>query len=223
MRHNTTDYKNKILFIVGGHSTALEIREIFEQFYPDDYDAIYNVIGVGESCPLHNVIFDSDIKDYLERYSAIYFCIGMSSIKLKNQFRLLFQKNNGIEVNCIHPTSIVSASARIGKGIYLAPYSVISSNAVIDDGTFVNIHASIGHDCHIGKDCCINPGARISGNVTIGDRTLIGANSCVYQGITVGKDCFIDAMTYIERDIDNAMMCTNRMGSFRVYKNNVMR
>lgn len=223
MRHNTTDYKNKILFIVGGHSTALEIREIFEQFYPDDYDAIYNVIGVGESCPLHNVIFDSDIKDYLERHSAIYFCIGMSSIKLKNQFRLLFQKNNGIEVNCIHPTSIVSASARIGKGIYLAPYSVISSNAVIDDGTFVNIHASIGHDCHIGKDCCINPGARISGNVTIGDRTLIGANSCVYQGITVGEDCFIDAMTYIERDIDNAMMCTNRMGSFRVYKNNVMR
>ena len=33
------------LFIVGGSSTALEIRETVDQFFKDKYFAVYNVIS----------------------------------------------------------------------------------------------------------------------------------------------------------------------------------
>lgn len=209
----------KSLFVIGGSSTAFEIRETFEQFYKDEYDVMYNVVSAMDNCPIAGIVHDPDLEDCLGKCSEIYFIIGVTNAKLKERFRILFENRGGVEVNCIHPTSYISASARIGKGVYRGPYSVISSRAVIEDGSFINIHASVGHDCHVGKDCCINPGARISGNVSLGDRTLVGANSCIYQGITIGSDCAVDAMTYVERDIGNAMMCTSRMGGLKVYKN----
>lgn len=209
----------KVLYIIGGHSTALEIKEVFDYFYRGVYSVIYNVIAPGENTALGNTVFDPDLDGYLKRNSEIYFITGMTNPELKNRYRLLFKDYGGVEVNCIHPTSYISASARIGKGVYCGPYSVISSRAVIEDGSFINIHASVGHDCHIGKDCCINPGARVSGNVSLGDRTLVGANSCIFQGIKIGSDCAVDAMTYVERDIGDVMICTSRMGGLKVYKN----
>ena len=43
------------LFIVGGSSTALEIRETVDQFFKDKYFAVYNVI----SC----LLYTSDAAD----------------------------------------------------------------------------------------------------------------------------------------------------------------
>jgi hypothetical protein len=37
------------LFIVGGSSTALEIRETVDQFFKDKYFAVYNVISDEET------------------------------------------------------------------------------------------------------------------------------------------------------------------------------
>lgn len=209
----------KILYIVGGNSTALEIREIFDQYYSNDYALIYNVIGDDENTSLTNVIRDSELEAHLTDKSEIYFIIGVTNIRLKDKFRSFFTKHAGIETNCIHPKSYISPSAQLGKGIYIAAFSVVSSKAKVGDGTFININVSVGHDSIIGKDCCLNPGVRISGHVSVGNATLIGANSCVFQGKSIGINCAIDAMTYIERNIEDAKMCTCRMGGLRIYNN----
>lgn len=200
----------KTLFIIGGNSTAIEIREIFDVFYSNEYTSIYNIIGNEESTSLTNVIHDSELVDFLENMSEIYFIIGVTNIKLKNKFRTIFEKYSGIEINCIHPQSYIAPSAQLGKGIYIAAFSVISSNAKISNGAFININVSIGHDSSIGQDCCINPGARVSGHVVINDRTLIGANAFIFQGVSVGADCAIDAMSYIRHNIQDFKMCTTR-------------
>ena len=56
----------------------------------------------------------------------------------------------------------------------------------------------------------INPGARVSGNVTIGSRVLIGSNSFISQGKHIGNDTLIDALTYIDRDIEKNRVCTSK-------------
>ena len=85
----------------------------------------------------------------------------------------------------------------------------------------MNIGVSVGHDAVVGDDCIFNPGARISGHCQIGSRTLFGANSFIFQGRTVGEDCAIDALTYIDRDIEDKKPCTSNVGGMKVFKNRI--
>lgn len=55
----------KSLFVIGGSSTAFEIRETFEQFYKDEYDAMYNVVSAMDNCPIAGIVHDPDLEDCL--------------------------------------------------------------------------------------------------------------------------------------------------------------
>ena len=44
----------------------------------------------------------------------------------------------------IHPTSIVSPEARVGRDVTIGPYVVIHANVSLGDGSFVDSHALVG-------------------------------------------------------------------------------
>ncbi len=66
----------------------------------------------------------------------------------------------------IPATRLVSETATIGEGTYLAP------------------NAYVGHKAVIGKNCRIDP------NVTIGDYCVLGDNVVVQAGTVIGSDAF---------------------------------
>lgn len=206
----------KTLLIIGGSSTAIEIRECADLFYNDKFEHIYNVIGDTETLCLPNVIHDCDIEKFIAD-NDIAFIIGFTNQKLRMLFNDKLSQCTPISI--VHPTAVVSPSANIGVGTYVGAAAVVSSNAVIGDGCLINIGASIGHDAILGDNCIINPGARISGNCSVGSRTLIGANAFIFQGKIIGADCAIDALTYIDRDIDEKKLCTSNVGGMKIYKN----
>lgn len=206
----------KTLLIIGGSSTAIEIRECADLFYHDKFEHIYNVIGDTETLSLPNVIHDYDIEKFIAD-NDIAFIIGFTNQKLRRLFNDKLSQCTPVSI--VHPTAVVSPSANIGEGTYVGATAVVSSNAVVGNGCIVNIGASIGHDAIIGDNCIINPGARISGNCSVGSRTLIGANVFVFQGKSIGVDCAIDALTYIDRDIDEKKLCTGNAGDLKIFKN----
>ena len=206
----------KTLLIIGGSSTAIEIRECADLFYRDKFEHIYNVIGDTETSSLPNVIHDSDIDKFIVE-NAIAFIIGFTNQKMRRLFNDKLSQCTPVSI--VHPTAVVSPSANIGVGSYIGATAVVSSNAVIGNGCIINIGASIGHDAILGDNCIVNPGARISGNCKIGARTLFGANSFIFQGKEVGEDCAIDALTYIDRDIEDKKLCTNNARRVIIYKN----
>ncbi len=66
-------------------------------------------------------------------------------------------------VNLIHPTALVADSARLGQGIVLYPYSVVSNEAVLNDFVKMNYYASAGHNAEFGKYCLLAPYATVNG------------------------------------------------------------
>lgn len=205
------------LLIIGGSSTALEIRECADLYYKEQFTFIYNVIGDNEETRIENVIRDSELDTFLLENANISCIIGFTNQKLR---RLFYDKLSIAKlVNIIHPTSVISPSATIGNGSYIGATAVVSSNAVVGKGCLINIGASVGHDVQIGDDCILNPGVRISGHCKVGVRTLIGANSFVFQSKTIGNDCAIDAMTYIDRDIEDKKLCTSNIGRLKIFRN----
>ncbi len=101
----------------------------------------------------------------------------------------------------IHPKSIISDSATIGKGTVIMPGAIINADTKIGKHCIINTKASVDHECRIGDYVHIAPGATLSGNVEVGECTWIGVGACVKQGIKIGKNCMIGAGAVVVKDI----------------------
>ena len=56
----------------------------------------------------------------------------------------------------IHPTAIIIPTAKIGEGVVICPYCLVSDNVQLDDFVMMNTYASCGHDVQIVKYCVEN-------------------------------------------------------------------
>jgi sugar O-acyltransferase (sialic acid O-acetyltransferase NeuD family) len=201
--------KNTLL-IIGSKSTALEIHDVVVCHFNDNFLNVVFVIGDNENMTdSYKYIKDSELENYVAENECCYI-ISFANHELRVKFANLLNSYSISPINIIHPSSIISSSASIGLGNYIAAGSIISCNSIIMNHIMINFNTTVGHDSCIKDHCVINPGARISGNVKIGERVLIGTNSIIFQGKNIGDDCLIDALTYIDRDIENSMICSSK-------------
>ena len=84
----------------------------------------------------------------------------------------------------IHPSAIVSPSARIGRDVGIECHAFIDENVVIGERTRIGANCVIGADAQIGSDCIIAP------NVTIYPGVRIGSRVTVHSGAVLGSDGF---------------------------------
>lgn len=202
----------KILLIIGGKSTGLEIREVVDLYYKDSFEHVYNVIGnEDEACPF-SYIKDNEM-DYLfnDDTNDLYYIVSMSNHKLRIKFDMFFLKKNIKPFNVIHPKAEISSSASIGKNIYVASGVIISSFAKIEDNVMLNFGVLIGHDSTVKNNCILLPGCKIAGGATVNENCLIGSSAFIKQGVTIGKNTFIDAMCYIEKNVEENKMCKSKV------------
>jgi len=131
------------------------------------------------------------IMDYQVCSGDVFFCaIGKVQDKRKTINYILSQ--GGEFINLIHPTTIISPSAKIGDGVAIKAFCVISNHVVIGNHTYLQSSVIAGHDVSIGKFCQINSFAFFAGCVKIEDSVTINAgakliqNTLVEEGATVG-------------------------------------
>ena len=93
----------------------------------------------------------------------------------------------------IHPTAIVSKSAKIGKGTVIMPNAVINANANIGQHCIINTGAVVEHDNSIGDYSHVSPNGTLAGNVTAGEGVHIGSGATVIPGKHLGSWSVIGA------------------------------
>ena len=84
----------------------------------------------------------------------------------------------------VHNTSIVSRSAMIAEGVFLAPFTCVGADAEIGVGTQLHAGTRIGDGVKIGRDCVLHA------NVTIEDGCTIGNSVILHPGVVIGADGF---------------------------------
>ncbi len=106
----------------------------------------------------------------------------------------------------IDPSAVISASAYINAGVFIAPRAVVNARARVERGCIVNTAAIVEHDCRIGAFAHIAPGAVLCGTVEVGAWTHIGAGAVVVQNRAIGARVMIGAGAVVIRDV--AADCT---------------
>ena len=103
----------------------------------------------------------------------------------------------------IHPSAIISPSAKIGEGSVVMPGAIINADAVIGKHCIINTGASIDHECVIGDYCHIAPHVALCGQVHVGEGTLIGVGASVIPCIEIGEWCTVGAGATVVANVPN--------------------
>ena len=153
-----------------------------------------------EGIPVLGKLDDLNVlNDY--HVDAVMICIG----DLKMRERLLDKVNMyGLKMfNVIDESAIVSSSAVIGDGTFIGKRVIVNANASIGEACIINSGSIIEHDVKISKNVHVAPGAVVCGGVNVDSSTLIGANATVIQKINIGTQAVIGAGATIIRDVKN--------------------
>lgn len=122
-------------------------------------------------------------------WPAAIVAMGNGKLRLKLFTRL---KELGFRTpSIVHPSAIVSRSAAVEDGVFIAAGAIVNTGARIGEGVIINSGARIDHDCDVGPGSHVAPGATLSGGVMVGARVWLGTGCAIRQDISIGNDVMV--------------------------------
>ncbi|GHB63320.1 UDP-3-O-acylglucosamine N-acyltransferase [Psychrosphaera saromensis] len=82
----------------------------------------------------------------------------------------------------IHPSAVVSSTAKVSKNCSIA------ANAVVEDDAVIGENVQIGAGCFVGR------------GTMLGDNSRVWPNTTIYHGVTLGKNCTVHSNSVIGAD-----------------------
>jgi acetyltransferase EpsM len=111
-----------------------------------------------------------------------------------------FARRQGWEAaTLVHPTAIVSPSARLGMGTVVMPRVVVNAGAEIGDNCILNTGAIVEHDCRVGDHVHLSPGVVLGGSVTVHSFVHMGLSSVALPGAVIGEGAVAGAGAVVLR------------------------
>lgn len=141
-----------------------------------------------------------------EGCSPVIVSIGVNRVRKMIVERLQAADSSVEFATAIHPSAVVSSSARIGEGTVVMAGAVVNANAVIGKHCIVNTGATIDHDVVLEDYVHVAPGVNISGATHVGEGTWIGVGSCVIQGLNIGRWGFVGAGSVVVKDVPDGVV-----------------
>jgi sugar O-acyltransferase (sialic acid O-acetyltransferase NeuD family) len=191
------------IIILGAGGFGREVYLWAKDSFPDDQ---YKIKGFLDDNPnvLNNYNIDIDIIGNIGSYKIkdqdrLLIAIGDIDVKKRLVARLM--KKGAKFLTLIHPTAIVTNTAKIGQGVIICPFVTVGDHAQLDDFVILNVYSSCGHDSKIGKYCILSPYAAVTGFSILEDEVFLGTHSTVIPGKKVGYRSKVSANSVVMRDV----------------------
>ncbi|MCI2946942.1 acetyltransferase EpsM [Staphylococcus caledonicus] len=186
-----------ILIGKGGHSKVIrDIIEASQQYHVAGY--LDNAI---DEYYIENGIFYDNL-EAVNNYKHDYFfiiAIGNNHVrnKLFNELDIKLEKY----ATLIHPSAIISPSAKINYGTVVMPNAVINAETIVGMHAIINTGAIVEHDNQIGDYVHISPNAALAGGVRVGDESHVAINAAVLPLVEIGNKCIVGAGATVIKNV----------------------
>lgn len=97
--------------------------------------------------------------------------------------------------------SSVAARTKVGRGVFLTPGSVISTDCDIGDFSYVDTYTVIGHDVKVGAFCMVGAMSFLAGGVHLEDGVAIHPRSTLAKGVRVGAGSTVGIGSVVVKDV----------------------
>ncbi|WP_234958792.1 acetyltransferase [Sporanaerobacter sp. PP17-6a] len=199
------DNMSKIMILgAGGHGKVVaEIAKLMNKWdeivFLDDNKSLHEVNSYKVIGTL------SDYLIYKDRYQYAFVAIGDNKLRLKLIKNMM---KNGISIPILrHPFTSISDNCKIGQGTVIMAGSIINTNSIIGKGCIINTSSSIDHDCILEDGVHVSPGVHIGGTVHIGKFSWICIGSSIINNITVGNNVVVASGSTVTKNVpDNVMI-----------------
>lgn len=104
-------------------------------------------------------------------------------------------------VTIVHPTVQLGLNARIGEGCVLAPFALVSVDAVVERFVAINHAGGVGHDVRVGEGSTISSYCDLMAGVEIGRCCYIGSHACILPGKKIGDYAKVGAGSSVVRNV----------------------
>lgn len=143
----------------------------------------------------------SAVEDYAPAPGEVFACaLGDPASKQKYAGKIL--ERGGTFINVVHPTAVMGENVRMGIGIILCPYVVVSSDVTLNDFVTVNTHSNIGHDVVIGKWTQVGPSCAINGRAIVGESVFMGSHATILPHGRVGDHAVVGAGSVVLKKVE---------------------
>lgn len=191
------------IIIVGAGGFGREVLQWARQAWPEQAHKISGFLSedaerlTGTNCELPVLAEPSSFQcrhgDYL------LFAIGIPRRRRIVAENLL--ASGGRFLTLIHPTAIVTESARVLDGAVICPNSVISDSAVIGRFVLINYFASVAHDSIIEDFAVLSPYAAVAGYARVCEDAFLGLQASVAPGVTLGLGSRVSGHSWARVDV----------------------
>lgn len=147
----------------------------------------------------HEIALESEVLAGLAAGAEFVAAIGDADARRETLERWRSRGHRPVRV--VHPSAVISESARLEDGVCVLATAVVQSECRIGEGAIVNNGATIDHDCDIGTYAHVCPGCHLAGAVRVGARAWIGIGSAVREGTVIGEGALVGAGSVVVEDV----------------------
>lgn len=158
------------------------------------------------------VIYDNDLNK--QEFMGISIEHNEAELLSKRDFQIFVSIGSNVDrykvatrfskssfVTLIHPQSIISTSAVVGNGTVIVPGAVVNTAVSIGRHCIINTNCSIDHESFLDDFTHVGPGAILCGNVLVATGAFIGAGAVVIPNLKIGKWSVIGAGAVVTQDV----------------------
>jgi len=116
-------------------------------------------------------------------------------------------------------SSLISPTAKLARGVIIAPFCSISSCALLLENSSVNTMSIIGHDVTVGRHAVVSSMVNLGGGCVIGESSYVGMGALVKEGSRIGSNTIIGMGSVVYDDIPDGVIALGNPA--RVVRKNV--
>ena len=118
-----------------------------------------------------------------------YFYWSLMSVKIgKDLLPKLLALNIPINrfATIIHPTAVISSTAKIGFGVSIHPFVSIGPDVSIGDHIHCFAQSFVGHGANIGSFSYLANNVSVGARVQLNEGSYVGTNAAIRENVSVG-------------------------------------